>query len=241
MNSFMLEIKNFSGPIDVLLHMIEKRKLPINDISLSEITDEYIRFVQDLDDDLVSNKTHFIFVAATLTLIKSKSLLPTLDLSNEEEGDINELKRRIALLKFFQDSSHTIKEQFSLTRQFYYPKTTKRQVVFQPHTSISTRSLHDALISVFREVPEKEEKKKEAYVKIAVHIEDMMKSLAERITQALETDFDTFISQQTNTNDPRATRVYRVVGFLAMLELVKNGAIHVLQKQNFSTINIGKI
>ena len=242
MNAFTVTTEKFSGPIDALLQMIEKRKMPINDISLADITDDYIRFVQGLDEDSLSNKTHFIFIAATLTLIKSKSLLPALDLTDEEEGDIDELKRRIALLKEFQTASLGIKSRFQLQPQFYYPKTPKREISFQPYISLTQKNIHEALLSVLNEVPEKPETKKEGYVKIAVHIEEMMQSLEDRITQALKTDFDSFIgSHINNTTESRQVRVYKVVGFLAMLELVKNGALKVLQKKNFSSIEIGQI
>ena len=242
MSVFHITTEQFEGPIDVLLHMIEKRKLPINDISLSSITDEYIRFVQGLDDELIANKTHFIFIASTLTLIKSKSLLPTLELTNEEEGDIEELKRRIAVLKIYQDLSKLIKSSFSKNFQFYYPKTPKQKISFQPHPKISQNSIHQSIFSVFKEIPEKPENKKEGYVKIAVHIEEMMQSLEDRLQTALNTDFHSYISSHTShTKEEKEVRVYKVVGFLAMLELVKNGALQVIQKNNFSNIHIENI
>jgi len=243
MNTFTVTTEKFSGPIDALLKMIEKRKMPINDISLAEITDDYIRFVQRLEDDSLSQRTHFIFIAATLTLIKSKSLLPSLDLTQEEEKDINELKRRIELLGTFQKGAKEIKNIFSLNPQFHHFKTPKKEIFFQPHTSITLSVLHESLFSVINEIPKNEPKKKEGYVKIAVHIDEMMNSLQERIHLSLKnTTFDAFINDQIkNKKEAREVRIYKVVGFLAMLELVKNGILDVLQKQNFSQIEIEKI
>lgn len=242
MSVFHITTEQFEGPIDVLLQMIEKRKLPINDVSLSDITDDYIRFIQGLEEDSLANKTHFIFIASTLTLIKSKSLLPTLDLTDEEEGDIEELKKRIAILKSFQDSAQSLKNTLSQTPKFYYPKTPKRQISFQPHASISQKQMHLSILAVFKEVPEKPKTKKEGYVKIAVHIEEMMDSLQDRLTSAIKTDFETYIKSHThNTKEAKQVRVYKVVGFLAMLELVKNGALQVLQKKNFSNITIENV
>lgn len=242
MSVFHITTEKFQGPIDALLSMIEKRKLPINDISLADITDDYIRFIQELDAGSVANKTHFIFIASTLTLIKSKSLLPKLELTNEEEGDIDELKRRISILQVFQESAQSIGSSMSKTFQYYYPKTRKREISFQPHNKISPKNLHEAMLSVFNEVPEKPQVKKEGYVKIAVHIEEMMYSLEERLKSAIKTDFDSYIKSHTeNAKEEREVRVYKVVGFLAMLELVKNGALQVLQKENFSNIKIENI
>ncbi|MFT6361115.1 MAG: segregation and condensation protein A [Candidatus Paceibacteria bacterium] len=243
MNAFTVTTEKFSGPIDVLLKMIEKRKMPINDISLADITDDYLRFVQGLEEHSLSQRTHFIFVAAVLTLIKSKSLLPTLDLTHEEEQDIDDLKRRIELLSNFQKGAKNIKDHFNISPYFHYFKTPKREIFFQPHSSIDQRSVHEALLSVLKQVPEKEPKKKEAYVKIAIHIDEMMHSLEERIRLDLKnTTFDNFIGGEIkNKQEAKEVRIYKVVGFLAMLELVKNGVLGVLQEKNFSTIEIEKI
>lgn len=70
--TFELTTAEFSGPIEALLSLIEKRKLPISDISLSQVTDEYMRFIQNLDkSESIPNRIHFIYVASTLALIKS--------------------------------------------------------------------------------------------------------------------------------------------------------------------------
>ena len=60
--SFKINVENFEGPIDALLQMIEKRKMTISDISLAEIADDYIHFIQKLENESLSNMTHFIFV-----------------------------------------------------------------------------------------------------------------------------------------------------------------------------------
>ncbi|MCA9352299.1 segregation/condensation protein A [Patescibacteria group bacterium] len=242
MNSFTVTTETFSGPIDALLHMIERRKMPINDISLTDITDEYIQFVNTLDSEHLAGKTHFIWVAATLILIKSKSLLPTLELTEDEEEDIIELKRRIALLNQFQEIGKGIGSQFHLQPHFYYPQTPKQLISFRPHTSITRITLKENLMSVLEEIPVPEVKKQEGYVKIAVHIDGMMKSLEERIMKAIRGDFNSFITDQIgNHREPKQIRVYKVVGFLAMLELVKKGALAVVQEKNFSNIHIEKI
>lgn len=236
---FKIKIENFEGPIDALLQMIERRKMAINDITLADIADEYIRFIKDLDYGSLSSVTHFVFVASTLTLIKSKSLLPNLDLTAEEEGDIENLKRRIALFKIYQDAAGGLKKAFNNQPQFYHPRPPKREIIFTPDPKLSSDILFEALGGVFNEIPTQAPTKKEATIRIAVHIEDMMDSLEARMKKALVTDFDSFISEKLGgKTEPKAVRVYKVVGFLAMLELVKNGAIHILQKHNFDQIMI---
>jgi len=237
--SFQINIENFEGPIDALLQLIEKRKMPINDVSLAQITDEYIRCIRDLENESLSNMTHFIFVASTLTLIKSKSLLPNLDLSEEEEGDIDDLKRRIELFKSFQDISLIIKEQFSPIKKNHYPRTRKREIVFTPHSELTKENLRESLQSIFAEIPKKENTKKEASIRISIHIDEMMSSLKKRIEKHLKTDFNSFIQQQIGEHtEPKIVLVYKVIGFLAMLEMVKNRALDVVQQKNFESIQI---
>lgn len=240
MASFTITIEDFNGPIEALLGMIEKRKMPINDISLAEITDDYIHFVSSLDAESLSNKTHFIYIASTLILIKSKSLLPSLELSNEEEGDIEQLKKRLLILKEYQNLGNVIKSQYQSKPQFYYSRPSKKSISFQPHENINLGNLQTALLEVFNEIPEPVKLKKEATMRIAVHIEEMMDSLEERIRKNLNTNFDTFISSYIPQGDlkPKEKKVYQVVGFLAMLELVRKGILEVLQQKNFDTIAI---
>ncbi len=241
MNSFTVTTKEFEGPIDALLKLIERRKLPINDISLAEITDEYIRFVQSLDEESIANKTHFIFIASTLTLIKSKSLLPTLELNEEEEDNIEELKYRLSLLQVYAESAEELKKRFYSRPQFYHATAPKKIVRFDPGPGVGITSLHEALVSVLNEVPDIGPKKKEATIRIAVHIEEMMHSLEKRIRSVISTDFNSFIGGYLNNKNKKEIVVYKVVGFLAMLEMVKNGALHVTQEQNFKNIHIENV
>ncbi len=240
--NFKVNVDNFEGPIDVLLQLIEKRKMPINDISLVAITDDYIKFVSQIETPSLSNKTHFLFIASTLALMKSKSLLPALDLSNQEEEDIESLKQRIALFKEYQDAAELLKSQIHTSPQLFFATATKREIIFSAHASITANQLGASLLEVLHEIPEQPKTKKEGSIKIAVHLDEMMHSLEERIGKIRNMSFDDFI-QSFKTKDIQSpeNRVYKVVGFLAMLELVKKGTMDALQKKSFSSIKIEKI
>ena len=82
---FEVKTSAFEGPLDLLLDLVEKRKLLINDISIAEVTDEYMRQVSLMQELSLPNTAQFVALAATLLLIKSKSLLPVLELTQEEE------------------------------------------------------------------------------------------------------------------------------------------------------------
>jgi segregation and condensation protein A len=243
MASFLVTTEQYEGPIDALLSMIEKRKLPVNDISLAAITDDYISFLRQLDSRSISDQTHFIVIASTLTLIKSKSILPSIDLSDEEESDIEALKKRLELFSLYQNASHKLKSVYSSSKNWFHPQSSKRKITFQPDPKVTAHDLRDSLREVFVNMPQASKKEPEkAYIRVAVHIEEMMDSLTHRMQKAISEDFSSFIKTYTNeTKEPREKKVYNVVGFLAMLELVKKGTLHVLQDQNFSNISIEKV
>src|SRR3990167_3982661 len=95
----------YEGPLEVLLELIEKRKLLINDISLASVTDEYIARVNSMPHLPVGETAEFIALAATLLLIKSRSLLPNLELSDDESRDIKELEYRLALYHLIKEGA----------------------------------------------------------------------------------------------------------------------------------------
>src|SRR6185437_17165579 len=105
-----IEVKTsvYEGPLELLLELIEKRKLLINDISLAAVTDEYIARVNAATDHPVGETAEFVALAATLLLIKSRSLLPTLELSSDESRDIKELEYRLALYQIIKEGTRSL-------------------------------------------------------------------------------------------------------------------------------------
>ena len=85
---FTVKTKDFEGPLDLLLDLIEKRKFFINDLSLAKVTDDFIAHIQQFENLPMGESAHFILVASTLLLIKSRSLLPQLNLTEEEQTDL---------------------------------------------------------------------------------------------------------------------------------------------------------
>jgi len=94
MERFSVETEAFSGPLEALLNLIEDRKLAISEVSLAEVTDAYLAYVEKLPGLPLGETAQFILVASTLLLIKSRTLLPTLTLSDDERESVQELARR---------------------------------------------------------------------------------------------------------------------------------------------------
>src|SRR3989344_4796688 len=97
MTQYTVKTTVFEGPLDLLLELVTKRKLFVNDVSLSEVTDDFILYLEKHDEFPIGESAEFIVVASTLMLIKSRSLLPMIELSDEEEESIHDLENRLAL------------------------------------------------------------------------------------------------------------------------------------------------
>src|SRR3989338_4236017 len=112
---YQVKTVGFEGPFAVLLELVEKRKLFINDVSLAAVTEDYIQYINTLGGLRTVGSAQissFIIVASTLILIKSKSLLPNLDLTAEEEGNIHDLEERLRLYELFSKLSVEVKNNF---------------------------------------------------------------------------------------------------------------------------------
>src|SRR3989338_4175805 len=104
----------YEGPLDLLLELIEKRKLLINTISLSEVTNEYLERIKAMPELPLGETAEFVALAATLLLIKSRSLLHTLELSEDESRDIKELEYRLAIYQILKEAAKDLRGNLSL-------------------------------------------------------------------------------------------------------------------------------
>ena len=106
-----IKINNFEGPLDLLCHLIDKNKMNIYDINLSEITDQYISYLKEQESLNLEIASEFLVMASTLLYLKSKNLLPKQE-EDEEELTEEELIRRIIEYKKFKEISKVFKEQY---------------------------------------------------------------------------------------------------------------------------------
>ena len=233
--TYQIKTDAFEGPFHLLLSLIEERKFFINDLSLAQVTEDYLNYVNKLEKQDPSEISSFIVVAATLILIKSKSLLPNLNLTVEEEGDIHNLEDRLKLYELYTKLSINVKNMFG-KKIIFAPLERKNDfLVFLPDDQITKGSMmifaRDALGRVPKKVflPEVEVKK-------AISIEEMISKLTERIEKTLQISFKDF----SGVAKTREEKVVVIIGFLAMLELVRQGILHVVQENIFEDIIIKK-
>lgn len=238
---YQVKTSVFEGPLEVLLRLIEERKLFINEISLAQVTDDYIGYIKQLESNGQANIgdiTGFVVIAATLILIKSKSLLPNLDLSREEEGQIEDLEERLRLYQAIKEISIQIKSQFGRNIIFPRPDIQYALPVFSPDPAITVKGMLDSIVEVIQNLPKKEFLP-EISIRKVINIEEMIGNLIDRVGKSLQLSFSEF-SKGSNTEDKKEHKVYVIVSFLAMLELVRGGIINVIQEGNFSEIEMEK-
>jgi segregation and condensation protein A len=224
----------YEGPLEVLLELIEKRKLLINDISLAAVTDEYIARINAMPELPVGETAEFVSLAATLLLIKSRSLLPTLELSDDESHDIKELEYRLAVYQVLKETSRSL-DKLGLP---YLHEGTPREmeplyIKDDSATQPSLRSAAQALIDGF---PTTLVLPKVAVKKI-MSLEEMIERMAGRVSAAFRMSFREFASTHS-TKEVQEQKHTVIVSFLALLELVKQGIIKATQDSHFSDITL---
>lgn len=228
--TYKVKTNAFEGPLDLLLHLIEKRKLHISDISLSRIADDYMEYLKQLDEFPIRSSSDFVLTASVLMLIKSKSLLPSLDLTTEEEQSIGELEQRLKEYQRAKELSAHIKERFGKKIIFFRQRNIKIDPIFAPDKNTKISNLFSAIKEVLNNLPKKVLSPKVVVEKI-ISLEEMIDNLAERIKTSLKMSFKTFAGAETPDGVlSKKDKINVAVSFLAMLELVKQGAI--IAKQN---------
>lgn len=235
---YILRTEHFEGPLDVLLTLIEKRKLLINQVSLAQVTEEFMQYIESLHDPVyVKEKTHFVSIASILLLIKARSLLPEIVTTEEETEDIADLERRLKILECIRSVSKKIEATFG--KQIIYPEGNFRRdvCIFAPSEDITITHIQEAIYRVIHKLPKPEKKLAEVKVRKVVSIEEMMEKLSSRIHQAITGTFSQF-SKNTGGGDVKEKKQHIVVSFLALLELVKQNMILVEQEKMFDEIDI---
>lgn len=231
----------FEGPLDILLSLIEQRKLFVNEISLAEVTNDYIAYVKSLSESnkSINDVSYFILIAATLILIKSKSLLPNLSLTEDETEKIVDLESRLKLYQIIKNASVDIVNNFGTKIIFTPTERIWSEPIFSPDPVISVANLSKCMEDVLNQVPKKEAKLPHIEIKKIINIDEVINSLTDRIQNAMNLSFREF-SQSHGASDGEEAKVHIIVSFLAMLELVREGLIDVIQNNSFEDIEINR-
>ncbi|MBO8464133.1 MAG: segregation/condensation protein A [Firmicutes bacterium] len=243
MESLDIKLQVFEGPLDLLLHLIDKNKINIYDIPIVSITEqylEYLRTMQELNMDIMSE---FLVMAATLIHIKTKMLLPKEEkvLEEEEEDPRAELVRRLLEYKMYQYAAEELKElQIDAQRVLYKAPTIPEEVSAYEEPldldslldGLTLTKLHEVFQSVMKRQVDKIDPIRSKFGQIEkeeVRVEEKMEMIREQIRGLSQIRFRALLEVQ-------ASKIQVVVTFLAILELMKIGVLTVRQEEIFGDI-----
>lgn len=235
---YLVKTGEFEGPVHLLLQLIQDRKLHVSEVSLAAVTEDFLRFIAShtLNYSQVSS---FIVVSSTLLLIKSRSLLPTLELTEEEEESITDLTERVRQYEVIRTYAERLIPLYG-KHPLFVRRYQDRIPVFAPDSQVNLTVLSGLLHDLFVAFPVVE-KLPEKAMKVVVKLEVMIDDLKERIQKGMTLHSREIMDKYRNATDPtekRQAKVFAVVSFLAMLELVKKGFASVLQDENFGDIEL---
>jgi segregation and condensation protein A len=233
MQPFTVQLDNFAGPLDLLLHLIKKNEMEITDIPIAEITSQYLVVIDALQTLNLDLAGEFLLMAATLLHIKSRMLLPQVSEDGGEEEDEEdpraELVRRLLEYQKYKDAAIQLDQLPQLNRELFARSAPAPEVLEGEEGEFAAVGLYDllqALQQLLREQPEP--------LVHDVYFEQL--SVADRINQILTALQGTQSLSLMELVTAQANRHEIIVTFLATLELVKLRMVHLLQNQRFGTI-----
>ncbi len=230
-DTFAVRVGEFEGPLPLLLELVEKRQLPISRVSLAQVADDFLSYVKKRESPTMAMLAEFLVIASTLMLIKSISLLPSLALSESESGDIDELERRLKLYQVIRQAALRLDSQFGQQPIFFPPSRRAETIIFSPSAELRIPNLLTAMKNLLAALPVSLASLPRVTVKKIISLEEMIKDLTGRVQTALRMNFSEFIKDKKE-------KINIIVGFLALLELCKQGTIEVGQTDHFQEINI---
>ena len=228
--NFRVKIGEFEGPLGLLLNLIEKRKMHISQVSLAQVTDDYVNYLKTQTGSSMEALANFIMVASTLMLIKSLALLPGLQLSEEEKENVTDLEDRLKCLKRVRDLSRHLKERFGQNIIFGREEGSAPVIVFSPTKEITLAGMLKAIKNLVTNFPIKEILP-QTIIKKVISLEEVISDLAGRVERAIRLSFSDFVKDKKD-------KINVIVSFLGMLELVKQGAINIEQKAHLAEIEM---
>lgn len=235
---YELKLNNFEGPLDLLCYLIDKNKMDIYKVNISEITDQYIKYLKEQENMNLEIASEFLVMASTLLLIKSKQLLPK-EVEDEAELTEEELLRRIIEYKKYKEISKTFKEEIMIFSKRLYKLPDKIEL---PKQELEKKFTQDDIVNRYKELIERNENKKNENAvnieKIAVYdtfsVSDKVKDIFRELVKRPKFVFGKLFSL---SEKPKAEVV---TAFSGVLELSRRSKINAYQEETFGDIVISK-
>ncbi len=244
MNSIPVKLEVFEGPLDLLLHLIEKNKVDIYDIPIAMITDQYIEYVEAMKKEDMDVASDFLVMAATLLRIKSQMLLPVNEEAEEETEDPRlELTMRLIEYKMYKYASLELKDRsIEASKQLYreedlpdevksFKEEVKAEDVLQGIEADTLKNLFDEIVKRYLNKMDPIRSSFGKIKKEEVNFTEKVRKIQEYGIRHKKCDFSRLIDDNTN-------KVEVIVTFLGILELIKMGRVSIKQAENYGNIEI---
>lgn len=230
---YQIKLEKFQGPLDLLLQLIEQEELDITEVSLAQVTEQYLTYLQQMEESNPEEVADFLVVAAKLLLIKSRLLLPGLDLGGEEEA--HELQRQLKLFQQFMAAAKDIDKLWRRDKVAWvrpHALVLKAETPPPPPVSLTREVLEAAFNRVLKAL-EPIIKLPEVTLRRAMSITEKITALKALILKKAHLNWETFIAQAKDKTEV-------IVSFLALLELVKQRQLIAEQSALFQEITISR-
>ncbi len=230
-DSYKVRLEVFEGPMELLLHLIDKKKIDIYDIPIAELTGQYLAYLDEMTSYNIEVTSEFLVMAATLLQIKAKMMMPKTKEDDEEDEDPRaELVRRIIEYRRYKEVTEELSDMIVAQEKYCARPPAKLPEEKLPPNNLSVELLVEAFSTILK-VKEEIAIPEVLVTREEFRIEDKMKDVLRLLQSA---GGEILFSDVFNL----ASRSELIIIFLAVLELIRNNEVIVRQKQNFSEIYI---
>lgn len=233
--NYQFHINDFEGPLDLLLHLIKVNEMDIYDINISEITEQYINFINEVKENEIDIAADYLLMASELVHIKSNSLINTDNEEEEEEFEIatkEELTKRLLEYQAIKELTTSFQE-LSEKRSEIYTKLPSDLSDYKEEVDLTNQGSLDDLVNAFQLFLERQKHMKPLSTKITrkeYSIEERTISIRNILKEKKQVQFFELFDNLTKS--------YVVVTFLSVLEMTKNNEIKLTQENSFSPLII---
>ena len=229
---YEITIDNFTGPMDLLLHLVKESKMDIMNIKLEIIIDEYLEYIKKMKEMNLDVASSYLVMSTELLEIKSRMLLPKSEDEEEEEDPKERLINRLILYEQYKNQIESFKELEKERGNYYTKIPSSLEEYKDDDNKVQLVDVTiDDLVDAFKKFLERVELEKPINTKVTkkeLSVEERIINIKDRLKNKKKIDFFELFEVKT--------KEYVVVTFLAILEMAKKGELRIIQEENFNNI-----
>ncbi|MFA7314365.1 MAG: segregation/condensation protein A [Candidatus Magasanikbacteria bacterium] len=231
-NNLQIQSKEFSGPLDLLLSLIDEKKMEISKLSISAVTEPFLNYLDTLEEIEAEELSDFLVIAARLLLMKSRTLLPQLNTDEESGVDLDE---QLRLYRRFVDASknlHNIWLDKSRISYGHIEEIVRATEITQPH-NFTLELLSQSMVQLLKRL-EPVKALPNTYIDKTITIKEKIDKMRAMLKKYKHVNFRDILSDVSS-------RTEVIVSFLAILELIKQNSVILKQDESFGDIELSRV